>query len=110
MRIAGIVEAFGPDAMFTGLGGTGIAALFDSGAPGPMMMFRSAFAVERVATTAISDPFRWSEDFDQFGLVAKSALFVLGAGIDHPRLHNPDYDFLDAPIPPGGGCSSRSRA
>ncbi|WP_299869327.1 amidohydrolase [uncultured Hoeflea sp.] len=69
--------------------------------PEAEMFVRSAFAVEGVATTAISDPFRWSEDFGLFGSVAKSALFVLGAGIDHPRLHNPDYDFPDALIPLG---------
>lgn len=49
----------------------------------------------------VGDPFRWSEDFGRFGSVAKSALFVLGAGIDHPRLHNQDYDFPDELIAPG---------
>ena len=46
-------------------------------------------------------PMRWSEDFGQFGRVAKAAMFVLGAGVDAPRLHNPDYDFPDALIGPG---------
>ena len=46
-------------------------------------------------------PMRWSEDFGRFGQVAKSAMFVLGAGVDHPRLHNPDFDFPDALIGPG---------
>ncbi|MEP3437913.1 MAG: amidohydrolase, partial [Hoeflea sp.] len=45
--------------------------------------------------------FRWSEDFGLFGSVSKSVLFVLGAGVDTPRLHNPDYDFPDALIPIG---------
>lgn len=49
----------------------------------------------------VGDPFRWSEDFGRFGSVAKSALFVLGAGVDHPRLHNQDYDFPDELIAPG---------
>lgn len=60
-----------------------------------------AFEAEAVTVETISRPFRWSEDFGRFGAVAKSALFVLGAGVDHPRLHNPDYDFPDALIPLG---------
>lgn len=50
---------------------------------------------------AVNEPFRWSEDFGRFGSVAKSALFVLGAGENHPRLHNHDYDFPDELIAPG---------
>ncbi|MAY62691.1 MAG: peptidase M20 [Rhizobiales bacterium] len=49
----------------------------------------------------IGDPFRWSEDFGRFGGVGKTALFVLGSGEDHPRLHNPDFDFPDELIAPG---------
>jgi amidohydrolase len=49
----------------------------------------------------VGDPFRWSEDFGRFGRVGKTALFVLGSGEDHPRLHNPDFDFPDALIAPG---------
>ena len=48
-------------------------------------------------------PQRFSEDFGQFGKGAKSAMFWLGAGEDHPQLHNPDYDFPDAVIPVGTG-------
>ena len=60
-----------------------------------------AFHTEGVDVMAIDQPFRWSEDFGVFGSVAKSALFVLGAGVDCPRLHNPDYDFPDPLIPAG---------
>lgn len=60
-----------------------------------------AFASEAVATATPDGPFRWSEDFGLFGSVSKSALFVLGAGVSHPRLHNPDYDFPDELIPLG---------
>ena len=49
----------------------------------------------------VSDPYRWSEDFGRFGSVAKTGLFVLGSGEDHPRLHNPDFDFPDELIGPG---------
>ncbi len=49
----------------------------------------------------VATPQRFSEDFGQFGKGAKSAMFWLGAGRDHPQLHNPDYDFPDALIPIG---------
>ncbi|WP_421760421.1 amidohydrolase [Devosia sp.] len=46
-------------------------------------------------------PMRASEDFGEFGVGAKSAMFFLGAGVSHPALHNPDYDFPDDLIPIG---------
>lgn len=46
-------------------------------------------------------PMRASEDFGQFGTVARSAMFLLGAGETRPALHNPDYDFPDDLIPQG---------
>ncbi len=48
-------------------------------------------------------PQKFSEDFGQFGKSAQSAMFWLGAGKNHPQLHNPDYDFPDALIPVGAG-------
>lgn len=45
-------------------------------------------------------PMRWSEDFGRLGDDgAKATLLYVGAGEDHPQLHNPDYDFPDALIP-----------
>lgn len=44
---------------------------------------------------------RASEDFVHFGQVARSAMFLLGAGEAHPVLHNPDCDFSDDLIPLG---------
>ncbi len=49
----------------------------------------------------ITVPFRWSEDFGHFLNVYKGAIFGLGAGIDHPKLHNPDYDFPDGILKSG---------
>lgn len=42
-------------------------------------------------------PMRPSEDFGRFGTAtgAESAFILLGAGMDGPDLHNPDYDFPD---------------
>ncbi|MBN1327631.1 MAG: amidohydrolase [Candidatus Cloacimonetes bacterium] len=40
-------------------------------------------------------PFAWTEDFSWFTQQIKGAFFGLGAGIEHPQLHNADYDFPD---------------
>lgn len=45
-----------------------------------------------------SQPQRFSEDFGRFAARSNTAMFWLGAGKDHPQLHNPDYDFPDALI------------
>lgn len=52
---------------------------------------------------ADSEPMRASEDFGLFGSQggAKSAMFRLGSGVTHPKLHNPDYDFPDEIMPIG---------
>lgn len=49
----------------------------------------------------ISEPFKWSEDFGFFTQKYKGALIGIGAGEDHPALHNPDYDFPDEIIETG---------
>ncbi|HKK59558.1 MAG TPA: amidohydrolase [Salinivirga sp.] len=45
------------------------------------------------------EPFRWSEDFAHFTLKTPGALFGVGSGVDHPALHNPDYDYPDELLP-----------
>ena len=45
-------------------------------------------------------PFRWSEDFSWFTKKYNGCLFGIGAGLDHPQLHNPNYDFPDPIIEP----------
>jgi metal-dependent amidase/aminoacylase/carboxypeptidase family protein len=47
------------------------------------------------------EPLTWGEDFGLFTEKYKGAMFGLGAGIDHPALHNPEYDFPDTLISPG---------
>lgn len=60
---------------------------------------RSAAGTLGQQSLEMPSPMRWSEDFGRFGDDgAKSALLYLGAGTDHPQLHNPDYDFPDALI------------
>jgi len=52
-------------------------------------------------THYLAIPFKWSEDFGQFGSFGPIALFGLGSGKNHPALHNPDFDFPDELIPTG---------
>lgn len=47
------------------------------------------------------EPMRWGEDFGLFTQRIPGAMFGLGAGLDLPALHNPDYDFPDALLPTG---------
>lgn len=47
------------------------------------------------------EPFRWSEDFGQFSKRTKAAIFGVGAGTEHPQLHESLYDFPDEIIPTG---------
>lgn len=51
---------------------------------------------------APDEPMRPSEDFGRFRQTgAKSAMLLLGAGVDHPALHDSRYDFPDALLPVG---------
>ncbi len=68
--------------------------------PEATRLMRAALAGAGVPRIA-GEPMRASEDFGRFGAVAKSAMFWLGAGEDHPALHAPDYDFPDGLIAPG---------
>ena len=43
----------------------------------------------------VDDPFSWTEDFSYFTQKYKGAFFGIGSGLDHPQLHNSDYDFPD---------------
>ncbi len=56
-----------------------------------------------VETEEIEAPFRWSEDFGHFTGARKGALFGIGSGLDHPSLHNHDYDFPDEILETGIG-------
>lgn len=45
-------------------------------------------------------PFDWGEDFGAFTQQFEGMMFGVGAGVDHPALHHPDYDFPDELIEP----------
>jgi metal-dependent amidase/aminoacylase/carboxypeptidase family protein len=46
-------------------------------------------------------PFKWGEDFGTFTQEYEGAMFGIGSGVDHPSLHNPDFDFPDEITPVG---------
>jgi amidohydrolase len=58
-------------------------------------------AENKFVVKQVSHPFRWSEDFGHFLLKFPGALFGIGAGKNHPSLHNPEYDFPDEIISAG---------
>lgn len=62
-------------------------------------------AATRLGLSRATDyvPIRGAEDFGLFGSCSKSALLFIGAGMDRPMVHNPDYDFPDELIPAGAG-------
>lgn len=55
----------------------------------------------KIKTIHRNVPYKWSEDFGHFTAKYNGALFGIGAGIETPQLHNPDYDFPDEIIETG---------
>jgi len=51
-----------------------------------------------LAVTYRDHPLNWGEDFGAFTQSFSGAMFGLGSGMNHPALHNPDFDFPDALI------------
>jgi amidohydrolase len=64
-------------------------------------ILKRACTAENILVRTDLGPMRWSEDFGQFGNISKSAMFLLGSGVNQPQLHNPDYDFPDELISTG---------
>ncbi|PYF07192.1 amidohydrolase [Rhodobacter viridis] len=79
-------------------------------APEAVAILRAAMAAEAIPEGETEVPMRASEDFGRFGAVAASAMLLLGAGEDSPRLHNSDYDFPDSLIPLGAALFLRCLA
>lgn len=75
--------------------------------PEAVALLRQALDAEAVRHVP-GRPLRASEDFGRFGAVGQSAMFFLGAGVDHPSVHNPDYDFPDDLIPIGAKVFMRT--
>ena len=69
--------------------------------PEAIQIIRKAAKKSGLNVLQAEEPFRWSEDFGHFTNKFNGALFGLGAGIESPQLHNPDYDFPDELTPTG---------
>ncbi|MDX2301277.1 MAG: amidohydrolase [Microscillaceae bacterium] len=69
--------------------------------PHCVQIIREVALKENFSLQELDQPFKWSEDFGQFTKKYKGAIFGLGAGLDHPALHNPNYDFPDEIIETG---------
>lgn len=66
-----------------------------------LTQLKNAAEAAGLGIAALDAPNRWSEDFGLFLQQSQGAMFGLGAGIDQPALHNPDYDFPDELIETG---------
>ncbi len=64
-------------------------------APEAVADLEKALTTEGVPFDEGNLPMRASEDFGRLRAVCPSAMFFLGAGENHPALHNPDYDYPD---------------
>ncbi len=62
---------------------------------------RSSAKKKKLALVERSYPFKWGEDFGLFTAQYNGCMFGLGAGVNLPALHNPDYDFPDELIESG---------
>ena len=69
--------------------------------PEALKLVKNAARQNQSQLLEIDEPFRWSEDFGHFTLKYPGALFGIGAGKDHPGLHNNHYDFNDRIIETG---------
>ena len=58
-------------------------------------VIKQACEINNIKYNSMNSPFKWGEDFGIFTDKFKGALFGLGAGVETPSLHNPDYDFPD---------------
>ncbi len=63
-------------------------------------LIRQAAKDSNIQVSELEAPFRWSEDFGHFTENGDAALFGIGSGVNHPQLHNEDYDFPDDIIEP----------
>lgn len=64
-------------------------------------LIRNAAQENHLELEEMGAPFPWGEDFGIFTEIIPGALFGLGAGMNSPALHNPDYDFPDDLIDTG---------
>ena len=71
-------------------------------------ILKNALQAENVSLATTEFPMRGSEDFGRFRGCSNSAMFLLGSGLNHPSLHNPDFDFPDELILLGAPILTRT--
>jgi amidohydrolase len=64
------------------------------------MVENAARRAELAVGPRLDSPLRWSEDFGWYLRETTGALVGLGAGVDHPDLHAPDYEYPDDLLAP----------
>ncbi len=77
-------------------------------APEAVAHLKSALDVEEIEYSGPGLPLRGSEDFGLFNQRSRSAMFFLGAGVDHAGLHDSNYDFPDELIEIGSRVFMRT--
>lgn len=63
--------------------------------PEAVNFVRKAAKINHFELLEKENPFSWGEDFGLFTQQYTGAMFGIGAGMDTPALHHPDYDFPD---------------
>lgn len=69
--------------------------------PALMAVIQNAAQNANLDIIKATKPFPWAEDFANYSVKYKAAIFGLGAGEDSPKLHNTNYNFPDDIIEPG---------
>lgn len=70
-------------------------------APELVQLAEQACLQRGIDVAHLPQPNRWSEDFAHYARLCPSLLLGLGAGVEQPALHTPEYDFPDALIAHG---------
>lgn len=58
-----------------------------------MEIIKQAAAKKHLSYIETNHPFAWGEDFELFTQHFQGAMFGLGAGVNTPTLHTPEYGF-----------------
>lgn len=69
--------------------------------PEGVEIIKKASGLVNLQVMEMKDAFPWSEDFGWYAQKYRCAFFGLGSGLDHPQLHNSNYDFPDEIIDTG---------
>ncbi|MCA1453654.1 amidohydrolase [Bradyrhizobium sp. BRP22] len=77
-------------------------------APEAVARLKDALDAEEIEYSGQGLPLRGSEDFGLFNRRSRSAMFFLGAGVDHAGLHVSNYDFPDELIEIGSRVFMRT--